>query len=171
MDTSMGTIEVWFRSYRDELYRHALFVLANSHDAEDAVTETFIRAIKYLDKFEGKSSPRTWIWTILRNKLADIQRHQKRRMSRETTADFEVMAAEQSLDWVMWEQILNQLNFDQRQVFSLRVLQGFETHEAAMILGWTDIRIRVVLHRARKSLQEQLMMESSAEVWGGKYHG
>ena len=148
-----GPIAEWFETYRDELYRHALFVLRNSQDAEDAVAETFIRAIRHYDSFQERSSGRTWLWAILRNHLADVQRQQKIRHDRELSIDLSSVSASPALDTEFWEELLDKLKFQQRQVFSLRVLQGFDTHETAQILGWTDLKVRVVLHRAKKTLQ------------------
>ncbi len=67
----------WLNEHGDYLYRFALARLRDPHQAEDAVQETMLAAIKN-PSFEGQSSARTWLTGILKHKIIDLQRKQLR---------------------------------------------------------------------------------------------
>jgi RNA polymerase sigma-70 factor, ECF subfamily len=65
--------------YRRELTGYAYRMLGSSFEAEDAVQETMLRAWRNLDKFEGRSSLRSWLYRIATNVCMDLLGARERR--------------------------------------------------------------------------------------------
>jgi RNA polymerase sigma-70 factor, ECF subfamily len=72
-------------TYQGELRSYCYRMLGSVQDAEDAVQNALLRAWRGLDKFEGRSSIRSWLYSIATNTTLDITRHRSRR---ELPADF-----------------------------------------------------------------------------------
>jgi RNA polymerase sigma-70 factor, ECF subfamily len=74
-----GAFERLIQPYRGELQAHAYRIVGSLHDAEDATQEAMLRAWRGIGRFEGRSSLRTWLYTITTNSsLRLIERRPKR---------------------------------------------------------------------------------------------
>lgn len=69
-----NTIKCWVELYSDNLYSWALHKTSSVEIAEDLVQDTFMAAVQFFAKFEGKSNPKTWLFAILNNKINDHHR-------------------------------------------------------------------------------------------------
>lgn len=72
---------------RPELTRYCYQLLGSVFDAEDAVQETFVRAWRGIDRFEGRSALRSWLYTIASNVcLTELQRAKRRALPMDIAA-------------------------------------------------------------------------------------
>jgi RNA polymerase sigma-70 factor (TIGR02943 family) len=69
--------EKWIASHGDYLYSYCLMRVENERAAEDLIQETFLSAWRAKETFRGKSSERTWLVSILRNKIIDHYRQRR----------------------------------------------------------------------------------------------
>jgi RNA polymerase sigma-70 factor (ECF subfamily) len=72
----------WVERYGDYLFNYAVVRINDPEKAEDLVQETFLAGLKAMENFQGKSSERTWLISILKRKVIDTYR--KQYSSRET---------------------------------------------------------------------------------------
>lgn len=66
--------EQWVHDYSDELFSWAFHKTSAKEIAEDLVQETFLSAFKAFESFRGDSKPKTWLLSILNNKIIDYYR-------------------------------------------------------------------------------------------------
>lgn len=64
----------WTSTYADELYGYAMSKTSDTELSQDLVQETFLAGLKSLESFKGHSSERTWLFSILKFKIADYYR-------------------------------------------------------------------------------------------------
>jgi len=72
MPTNILTI--WVEDYTTDLYKWALHKVSSKELAQDLVQETFLSAAEKTATFKGKSSPKTWLFSILNHKIIDYYR-------------------------------------------------------------------------------------------------
>src|SRR6516165_7142061 len=73
--------ERWVEEHGDYLFKYALSRLRDTARAEDLVQETFLAALKGAREFQGRSSEKSWLVGILKNKIYDCYRKAGREIS------------------------------------------------------------------------------------------
>lgn len=64
-------LKSWVGLYSDKMFTWAFYKTGDKESAEDLVQDTFLSAYSSIQKFEGKSDPKTWLYAILNNKIAE----------------------------------------------------------------------------------------------------
>ena len=89
---------LWVDKYSDMLFNYTI-VRVNDHELSlDLVQDTFVSALKGLDNFQGKSTIKTWLFSILKRKIIDHWRKQESRKTKPMSAYFQ--AKDSSGHWV-----------------------------------------------------------------------
>src|SRR3954463_8221739 len=74
-----GDLEKHLEEHRRELTAYCYRMLGSAFEAEDAVQDTLVRAWRAFDRFEGRSSLRSWLYRIATNVCLDLLNGKKRR--------------------------------------------------------------------------------------------
>jgi RNA polymerase sigma-70 factor (ECF subfamily) len=171
-----------FQRYHRRAYALAYGVVHNQDDALDIVQDAFIKAHRYLDKFEGTSSFYTWLYRIVMNLAIDQLRKQRRARPVELTdaqvgdgsGDGEVNPAGDALlprilrghpgralqDKEIrhrLDQALAELSDNHRAVLVMRELDGLSYEEMAQVMGCSKGTIMSRLFHARRNMQRRLI--------------
>lgn len=142
-----------FDTYSDKIFEFAKYSLGNTNDAEDLVQEVFLRVFRTWAT-TSVDNPQAWLWTIARNCVRDVYRRRVRQKEK-PSADLEqwTQEARGPDTLVEVEDVLLELNDPERQVVYFRLIEDFSTQDAAKVLGWTSVKVRVTLHRAIRKLR------------------
>lgn len=156
----------------NHIYRLALKILRDPQDAEDVLQESYIKALRALPEFEGRSSLSTWLYRIAVNEALMLLR--KRRVHlvpvEEDPEEDDLQAGMVLTDWrflpedellsaesrVRLERAVDDLPDTLRAVFMLRDMEGLSIRETAGMLGLTETAVKTRLLRARLKLRNQL---------------
>lgn len=154
-----------YRRHTQALYATAFrLVGGRSESAEDVVQETWIRAIERLDRFEWRSSLRTWLTGIAVNCAREKWRHDSRRPASIDEVQAATRTTSISIDRVAridLERAIGRLPDGYRDVLVLHDIEGFSHVEIGSMLGTQAVTSRSQLHRARRALRE-ILFESHA---------
>jgi RNA polymerase sigma-70 factor (ECF subfamily) len=147
-------------SERPYLLRYASLQLRDSSLAEDAVQETLVAALEGLEGFSGQSSLSTWLFGILKHKIADGLRRGPREEPLEVELDellHEGPGPEQSCAsrgaLALVERSLERLPAKASRAFVLREVIGLSTEEVCRALEVSPAHCWVLVHRARRRLR------------------
>ena len=170
------------RMYGRSLQRYARMYVSSDAVAEDIVGEVWVAVLTGLDRFEGRSSLRTWLFRIAANiaKTRGVRESRSVPLSSVSAADDEpavdearfadgawaspvrpwgLDAAQIALDDEAGARIraeIDRLPDVQRAVITLRDIHGLGSDEVGMALGISQGNQRVILHRARSRVRAAL---------------
>ena len=160
-------------AYSGPIYRLALKMLNDSQDAEDVLQETFIKAYRALQTFEGRSSLSTWLYRIAVNEaLMHLRQRKPDQVSIDAGHETEEGEREpvQIVDWralpeeellsletrQVLDRAIQRLPATLRSVFLLRDIEGLSVRETAEALNVSESVVKTRLLRARLNLRDQL---------------
>lgn len=157
------SIEKIVTLYGHRLLRNAFLLCGNESDAHDLVQETFLQAIKSINKFEGKSTPHTWMYGILLNVFRQYVRKKRRLFfsgdikNKESASSIDI---EHHLDiknvFSKICDLIKTLSNNHREVLILRYFEGLNIAEIAEITRLPKGTVKSRLHYATMALRKKM---------------
>jgi RNA polymerase sigma-70 factor (ECF subfamily) len=173
-----------YRKYLAQVYSYAFYELRDHHAAEDATERVFMQALTGLPRFEERadsfiraggvggasaeipvdaSTFRVWLFRIARNVVANERRRDRRRpvaslehaSGLAASDDIFESAAAREAGSAAWQAVAR-LPQDRRRAVVLRFVDEMSTAEIAEVLGRSEGAVRVLLHRALRSVAADL---------------
>ncbi|WP_053363990.1 RNA polymerase sigma factor SigX [Bacillus sp. FJAT-27251] len=169
-----------YQKYHQDLFRFLFYMMKDREQAEDLVQEVYIRVLKSYSRFEGKSSEKTWLFSIAKNVAIDHFRKQKgwknwlsEKIDLSTTQVRDHLPlpeeiAEQREEIQMMYQCLDQCTVDQKMVIILRYIHELSISETAEALAWTESKVKTTQHRAIKALKKHMEAMEEEVMPSGK---
>ncbi len=172
-----GAFRVLVERYQSTLVQIARRYVNTVATAEDVAQDTWIAVLRGAERFEGRSSFKTWLFHIAANRARSTGTREKRQIPVDHT---DPVAASRFNSEGMWKEpppsfadllaegesraqvgdalrgAIAALPDGQRSVVTLRDVEGLSTREVSSLLGLSEANVRVVLHRARAQLREEL---------------
>ena len=145
----------WIDNYADYLFNYAVVRVNNSDVAKDLVQDAFFAALKSAKNFQGKSTERTWLVSILNfyddgeNEGSWLEERVPQSWNNKTEKDIENVELKNQLDTC-----IDNLPEKYALVFRLKTIQEFETEEICKELDITASNLWVIIHRARTQLRK-----------------
>lgn len=159
--------EALYAQYKQDVFRYLCSLTGYQAEAEELLAETFFRAFMGFYAFRGESSVKTWLFSIARHVFFQQIKAKGRSIPTEDTLLYQLradtnLAAYTFEDETMLLELVNQLLAQKdersRTVFQMR-LDGYSFREIGEAVGISESSARVVEHRVRIYLRNELRKE------------
>ncbi len=158
----MADFEEIYKLYFDDVFRFLRGLTANEDLAEELTGETFFKALRALNKFNGSCDVRVWLCQIAKNSYYTYLKKQKQIVDQEDLSSIE--ATEKSIEKLLIDkeaafqlhQLLHNLADPYKEVFSLRVFGELSFKQIALLFGKSEHWACVTYHRAKGKIQERM---------------
>ena len=149
-----------YAEYFSEVYKFTLTLCGDAALAEEITQETFFKALKSIDSFQGNCKLSTWLCKIAKNTFYSYTKKQ----NRQTELSLEGLVSEESLEQRFADketayaihEALHKLHEPYKEVFWLRTFGELSYAQIAALFGKTESWARVTYYRAKILIQEEL---------------
>ena len=153
-----------FETYRQRMYNLAYGILKNNHDAEDAVSNAFIRIMNNLHKISDPESSKTRGYVAIVTKNAAIDVYNERKKHIHDDIDELNISSDQNMEDIIIDkydreivdEAIGRLNENYRNIHILRYYYDLSLNNIALSLGITQKAAKNRLYRAQESLMKEL---------------
>lgn len=152
------------------MFLAALQMTRSRQDAEDLVQDAFTKLWERRDDTLAERNVEAYCVTLVRHLFIDRQRRQHLKPTAQTADELPLIdpsatadELEQKESQQTVERLIGQLPDQQRQIITLRDIEGHSYEEIAALTRLTPINIRVLLSRARKTIRQQFKSQTDHE--------
>lgn len=147
-----------YQKYQPELFRWCLGACRDRELAADLIQETFLKALQNAHIFEdlGPGQQRAWLYRTMKNLLYDRYRRAVLEAEHLQQADEDAAYLDQGIQQIENELILQKLTPEDRMLFTLRYMEGYNASEISEMLSLPPGTIRAKLSRCRKLLKNMM---------------
>ncbi len=151
-----------YQAYFKDVYLYMCGLSGNESIAEEIAQETFAKALKSLDSFDGRKDIRAWLFTIAKNTYFTYCKRKKifnDNTSPEEMPDASSRVVERMIDQEMAFQVhqyLHQMKEPYKEVFLLRVFGELPFEKIGLLFGKSASWARVTYYRAKVQIQDYM---------------
>ncbi len=171
MISNQEHFQIIYNQYKVLVYNLSLHYLQNIEDAEEITQDVFVQVYNSLEKFNKKSSLKTWIYRITINKSLDFIKHKNSAkrffiFGKKSENQLEIQnistLEHPGIDLVNKEntailfKIINELAENQKTAFILSKIDGLSNPEISEIMNVSISSVESLVFRAKKALKEKL---------------
>ena len=155
------TFDQIYQNYFDAVYRYALSLSRNPQIAEEITQESFFKAMRTLDQFQGRSSLKSWLCAIAKNLwLTELRKKKDQSIDDALPIQDPSIGPEEAIvrqdESMRIHRLLHHLDEPYREVFTLRTLGQLSFRDIGDLFGKSENWACVVFHRARTKIKEKM---------------
>lgn len=143
-----------YSAYFKDVYRYVCGLSADAVIAEEVTQESFAKALKAVDRFDGRTDVRAWLFSIAKNTYYSHCRKKKESVMEDTVVT-DVSLSERLVDKetaFFIHQYLHNMDEPYKEVFYLRVFGELPFKKIGLLFGKSDDWARVTYYRAKKQI-------------------
>lgn len=150
-----------YADYYSEVYKFVLSLCQNHSLAEEITQESFFKALKSIDSFNGNCKISTWLCKIARNTLFSYTKKQNRQVDYPldiilSDENIEEQFADKETAYAI-HKVLHKLNEPYKEVFWLRIFGELSFAQVGALFEKTESWARVTYYRAKIMIKEELL--------------
>ncbi|MDO4471523.1 MAG: RNA polymerase sigma factor, partial [Bacillota bacterium] len=154
--------ELLYRQYFKDVYLYLCSLSVPGSLAEELTQETFFKALKALDRFDGSKDIRAWLFTIAKNTYFHHLKKEKKMADQpleengvHSSISFTEALADTESAFLI-HQFLHTMPEPYKEVFSLRVFGELPYEKIGMLFGKSSGWARVTFYRAKKQISDYM---------------
>lgn len=152
-------IELLYRLYAKELFCFIFSICKDKHLSEDIIQTTFVEAIKSIEQFRGKSSVKTWLFSIAKHQCYQHLRKVNLHVSiDDINIESNENISEAAIINIFSEDVMrsiNELDEPGRSIVLLRIMGEYSFSEIGNLVGKSENYCRVNFYRIKNKLRKE----------------